>query len=115
MSSYDVKHAQEIVLGVFRSFRDQLLEVSGAIAFDRKTDASPVTQWDVAIEAALQEALRQYDASIGFYGEETGVYLGTLSAIGLSTRLMGRRALFAVLITQPTWRRMLRVVKFRRQ
>lgn len=73
MSSYDVKHAQEIVLGVFRSFRDQLLEVSGAIAFDRKTDASPVTQWDVAVETALQEALRQYDASIGFYGEETGV------------------------------------------
>jgi myo-inositol-1(or 4)-monophosphatase len=49
------------------------MEVFGNIEFTRKSDASPVTKWDVAIETKLRDYLAQAFPDYGFHGEETGI------------------------------------------
>lgn len=53
--------------------RPKLLEAQGNIEHRLKDDTTVVTEMDTFVEAELQEALTEVDASIPFSGEETGV------------------------------------------
>lgn len=68
----DIVGSQALVVDVFRSMREDLLGVFGAIEFTRKDDFSPVTQWDVAVETKLRTRLAELFPNFGFEGEETG-------------------------------------------
>lgn len=68
-----VNSSLELVIEVFKGFREELLAAHGAIDFKRKGDLSQVTELDFKIEIALKEQLRQRFPELGFEGEETGV------------------------------------------
>ena len=68
-----VADSQQLVIDVFKGFRDELLGAYGNIEFSRKNDASPVTRLDVTVEQALKNRLLDSFPELGFRGEETGV------------------------------------------
>lgn len=74
MTKDQILESQALVERVFRSLRDDLLEVFGKVEFSRKDNASPVTEWDVKVENTLREALASEMPTLGFEGEETGVH-----------------------------------------
>lgn len=103
--AYDTKHAQDIVVSVFRSFRDDLLRVTGSVEFTKKTDNSPVTEWDEAVETKLKEALLDDDPTVGF-GVKKRKQLAMVAVIGLSILSMAQPASFAGCRTLLTWQPM---------
>lgn len=64
--------AQELVVQVFKGFRDELVSVFGNVEHTSKVDLSPVTVYDVKVEEALKAVLLEAYPTIGFQGEETG-------------------------------------------
>lgn len=72
LTQNEIIASQEIVAQVFRSFRDELIQATGSVEFERKGDFSPVTKWDIAIEEKLKAELQANFPAIGFTGEETG-------------------------------------------
>lgn len=62
----------ELVVGVFKGFRDELLGSYGRIDFERKSDLSQVTELDLKIEKTLKAKLQGEFPELGFEGEETG-------------------------------------------
>lgn len=72
LSEQQVVESQELVVQVFKGFREELLSVFGNVPFTRKSDASPVTEWDVKVEETLRDTLRKAFPDVGFHGEETG-------------------------------------------
>lgn len=64
--------SQQIVIDVFRGFRDELLGTFGKIDYSRKADNSQVTELDVRIETTLKQSLFERYPDFGFQGEETG-------------------------------------------
>lgn len=72
LSSDRIVDSQALVATIFRSLRSDLLGVFGKIEYTRKNDFSQVTEWDVAVENRLQEALAEAFQEFGFQGEETG-------------------------------------------
>jgi myo-inositol-1(or 4)-monophosphatase len=65
--------AERCIKSVFNEVRPSLLQSFGKIAHTTKSDSSIVTALDLMVESRLREALAQFDVSIGFGGEETGV------------------------------------------
>lgn len=70
--SADIEKAQQLVAGVFRELRPTLMSVFGNVPYTRKSDESPVTQWDVLVEETLATRLSRDFPGWGFEGEETG-------------------------------------------
>lgn len=64
--------AQDIILDVLRANREELLLYHGVINHETKSDNSVVTNMDKKLEVAIKDALRKYDAGVGFLGEEHG-------------------------------------------
>lgn len=64
--------SQQLVIDVFKGFRDELLSVFGNIEHTSKADHSPVTLYDVKVEEALKARLAESFPEMGFEGEETG-------------------------------------------
>ncbi len=77
MTHDEILASQATVVEVFRSLRDELRAVTGSVAFLRKGDASPVTEWDVEVENRLRVALKAAYPALGFQGEETGAHGNT--------------------------------------
>lgn len=65
--------AQEVIEGVFRSYRDELIQKSGKIDTELKSDKTVVTELDVKIEKDLRTKLASFDSTIGIQGEELGI------------------------------------------
>lgn len=66
------KGAQEIIMGVLKDVRPELMRVRGKIEHELKDDLSIVTHLDKELEIKLKDALRKFDPSVGFLGEEHG-------------------------------------------
>lgn len=64
--------AEKHIRKTLDALRPQLLETQGKIEHTIKDDKSAVTAMDTKVEDALRDALAQFDASIGFSGEESG-------------------------------------------
>ena len=64
--------AQACIEKVVREYRPTLLGAYGNIDPSIKSDATPVTEFDRELEQLLQDALANFDNSIGFEGEESG-------------------------------------------
>ncbi|MBC7565102.1 inositol monophosphatase [Candidatus Saccharibacteria bacterium] len=64
--------SQALVVTIFKSFREELLTVFGNVEHTRKSDASPVTIYDVKVEELLKQELLKAFPEMGFEGEETG-------------------------------------------
>lgn len=67
----DNQHSQQLVIDVFMSFRDELMQSYGTINHVSKDDLSPVTELDVKIETRLKQKLLTEFPMFGFKGEET--------------------------------------------
>lgn len=72
MTDQQIIDAQQVVIDVFKSFRQELLSVYGNIDHTSKADHSPVTVYDVKVEETLKAALIKASPDTGFQGEETG-------------------------------------------
>jgi len=72
-----ISDSQALVVGVFRSFREELLAAYGNITFSLKRDHSQVTELDIKLEHHLREELAQSFPLLGFVGEETGNHAGS--------------------------------------
>lgn len=64
--------AEKCIRLVLEDLRPQLLKAQGAIEHNLKDDKTAVTEMDVLVENRLRQALNELDASIPFYGEESG-------------------------------------------
>ncbi len=64
--------AQQCIESVVRPYRAKILAVHGDVANQLKADATPVTLLDTELEHLLKNALRAFDGSVGFEGEELG-------------------------------------------
>jgi len=64
--------SQQLVVGVFKGFRAELMDAYGIIEHSRKADMSQVTQLDIRVEQVLKDRLSELYPEFGFQGEETG-------------------------------------------
>lgn len=71
VSNEDIRESQQLVIDVFRDFREELMRSYGNITHLSKGDGSPVTELDVKVELALKQRLAAEYPGIGFQGEET--------------------------------------------
>ncbi len=65
--------AQGCIERVVRANRPKILELHGNVKTDIKADHTVVTDLDKAMEKELRVALKEFDAGIGFEGEEFGI------------------------------------------
>lgn len=65
-------HAKDIIRGVFKEVRPELMAAYGKVEHSFKDDKSVVTQLDKDIETKISAALTAFDPSIGIVGEEFG-------------------------------------------
>jgi myo-inositol-1(or 4)-monophosphatase len=72
LTDQQVADAQDLVVDVFKGFREELLSVFGKSEHTNKADRSPVTIYDIKVEEALKARLGDAFPDIGFEGEETG-------------------------------------------
>jgi myo-inositol-1(or 4)-monophosphatase len=80
LSAATIRQSQQLVIDVFKSFREELMQSYGTIEHTAKRDGSPVTELDIKIEMALKKQLAEYYPEIGFQGEETDAVPGTADA-----------------------------------
>lgn len=73
--------SQQLVIDVFKGFRDELMAVYGNVEHDSKGDGSQVTLLDIKVEDALKARLRAVFPEIGFHGEETEDVVGSENAL----------------------------------
>lgn len=66
------RDAQKVIMGVLDKARPELMAVHGNVAEALKADQSVVTELDKSLEIKLKDALRNFDPSVGFWGEEHG-------------------------------------------
>lgn len=81
VSRETIYQSQQIVIEVFRGFRDELMQAYGNVTHSSKGDGSPVTELDIKVENAIKSRLRADFPEIGFHGEETVDVIGTENAI----------------------------------
>ncbi len=67
-----LRASQQLIIDVYRSYRDKLLESYGRIDFELKSDQSQVTELDIEVEQTLRLKLQETYPEYGFQGEETG-------------------------------------------
>ncbi|USN96266.1 MAG: inositol monophosphatase [Candidatus Nomurabacteria bacterium] len=87
-----IRESQQLVIDVFKSFRDELMESYGKIKHSSKQDGSPVTKLDVKIEQALKTKLADAYPDFGFHGEETDDVEGTIDATWFVDPIDGTRS-----------------------
>lgn len=75
-----IRESQQLVIDVFKSYRNELMESYGNIEHTSKHDGSPVTELDIKLEKELLARLNEAYPQIGFHGEETGDTDGTSDA-----------------------------------
>lgn len=75
-----IQKSQQLVIDVFKGFRDELMAAYGAIEHNSKGDGSPVTALDIKVELAIKERLQTEFPEIGFHGEETDDVVGSEDA-----------------------------------
>lgn len=80
LTNTTIRESQQLVIDVFTSFREELMQSYGNIGHDSKGDGSPVTELDLKVETALKDKLLAQYPEIGFRGEETGTAAGTVDA-----------------------------------
>ena len=80
LSSAVIRESQQLVIDVFKEFRDELMHSYGNIEHIAKTDGSPVTELDIKVETTIKNRLAQTYPEIGFQGEETENVEGTTGA-----------------------------------
>ncbi len=69
--------ALAVIRGVLNDVRPQLLQAYGNVSTRYKSDNSEVTELDIHVEEELRRALKGFDDTIGFQGEETGAHGNT--------------------------------------
>lgn len=67
-----IVESQQLVIDVFKGFRQELMAAYGKIEHSRKADLSPVTELDIKVEQVLKDKLARVYPEFGFQGEETG-------------------------------------------
>ncbi len=72
LSDQTVKDSLDLVVSVYKGFREELMLHYGNRSFTEKADTSWVTEEDEKIERALQARLAEAFPTLGFRGEETG-------------------------------------------
>lgn len=80
LSMEAIRQSQQLVIDVFKGFREELLSSYGDIEHLAKGDGSPVTELDVKVETAIKQRLAAEYPDIGFQGEETGRVEGSVDA-----------------------------------
>lgn len=80
LSTATIRESQQLVIDVFKSFREELMKSYGNIEHISKGDGSPVTELDIKVEKAIKERLAKDYPEIGFHGEETEDVAGTVDA-----------------------------------
>lgn len=75
-----IYQSQQVVVDVFKGFRDELMQAYGKISHNSKGDGSPVTELDIKVEMAIKARLLAEFPEIGFHGEETADVAGTEDA-----------------------------------
>jgi myo-inositol-1(or 4)-monophosphatase len=80
LSKEVIRESQQLVIEVFKGFREELMRSYGAIEHISKGDGSPVTELDVKVETAIKNRLAVAYPEIGFHGEETEDVTGTADA-----------------------------------
>lgn len=80
VSATDIRESQQLVIEVFKGFRQELLQSYGNVAHDSKVDGSPVTELDVKVETEIKRLLTERFPQIGFHGEETDDVAGLVDA-----------------------------------
>lgn len=97
-----------VVQDYFRSRRQELIEAwqAGGMDVEYKTDQSPFTQLDRAVESGFKSQLRQFDQHVSFIGEEFGRE-GVSHTLWLIDPIDGTRAFIA---GEPGWTNMATLV-----
>jgi myo-inositol-1(or 4)-monophosphatase len=80
LSTAKIRESQQLVIDVFKDFREELMQSYGKVAHISKGDGSPVTELDVKVEVAIKQRLAEAYPEIGFHGEETDDVVGTADA-----------------------------------
>lgn len=80
LSVEGIRQSQQLVIDVFKGFREELMNSYGDIEHLSKGDGSPVTELDVKVETAIKQRLADEYPDIGFQGEETGRVEGRIDA-----------------------------------
>lgn len=80
LSKEVIRESQQLVIEVFKGFREELMQSYGNIEHISKGDRSPVTELDVKVETAIKNRLAVAYPEIGFHGEETEGVAGTTDA-----------------------------------
>lgn len=80
VSSTAIRQSQQLVIDVFKGFREELMQSYGKIDHISKGDGSPVTELDIKVEQAIKQRLAEEYPEIGFHGEETEDVVGTVNA-----------------------------------
>lgn len=80
LSTATIRESQQLVIDVFKGFREELMKSYGNIEHISKGDGSPVTELDIKVEKAIKERLAKEYPEIGFHGEETADVAGTVDA-----------------------------------
>lgn len=75
-----IRESQQLVIDVFKDFREELMRSYGNIEHISKGDGSPVTELDVKVETTIKERLAAKYPEIGFHGEETEDVVGSVDA-----------------------------------
>lgn len=75
LDDHIITESQALIIGVFCSFRKELLAAYGNIDFSLKRDHSQVTELDLKLESYLQKELARAYPQLGFAGEETGSHV----------------------------------------
>jgi myo-inositol-1(or 4)-monophosphatase len=80
LSTEKIRESQQLVIDVFKDFREELMQSYGKIGHSSKGDGSPVTELDVKVEQAIKQRLAEAYPEIGFHGEETDDVAGIVNA-----------------------------------
>lgn len=67
-----LRQAEARIRHTLDELQPQLLETQGKIEHKIKDDKSAVTEMDILVEERLRDVLQEFDAGVGFAGEETG-------------------------------------------
>lgn len=81
LSSAVIRESQQLVIDVFKEFREELMQSYGNTDHISKSDGSPVTELDIKVETTIKNRLAQAYPEIGFQGEETENIDGTSGAM----------------------------------
>lgn len=88
ISSEKIAQSLDLVIAVYKGFRDELMASYGDIDFTLKPDHSQLTELDIKVETTLKSRLSDTFPEFGFQGEETGK-LGNTKAFWLADPIDG--------------------------